>query len=89
MPAFENDKGWRLIALDDDHTTQQFVVLVFVGVLGIEPERAVELMLKVHTEGRAEVLKGSQEELQEKREKIAELNLAYQQNLFTILEKID
>jgi len=88
MPAFENDKGWRLVALDDDHTTMDYVALVFVAVLGIEPERAVELMLKVHNEGRAEVYKGSQEELQEKQEKIAELNLAYKQNLFTIIEKI-
>lgn len=44
---------WKVIFHNDDVTTMEFVVLVLVKYFGKNFEDANELMMKVHTEGRA------------------------------------
>jgi len=43
---------WQVVLLNDDYTPMEFVVLVLQRFFGIEHERAVQVMLKVHHEGR-------------------------------------
>jgi ATP-dependent Clp protease adapter protein ClpS len=88
-PAFEHDKGYRLVLMDDDVTPQNYVVLVLVTIFAMEPQKAVELMLRVHEHGRAEVFKGSFEECTEKKDAIGVLNEAYGFHLFSLVEKVE
>jgi ATP-dependent Clp protease adaptor protein ClpS len=89
LPAFENDKGYRLVALDDDRTPMDFVTIVFMQVFELESERAIELMLQIHVGGRAEVFKGSFDECKNKKDQIDAFNEKYEEHLFTLIEKID
>ena|SRR5690606_32338253 len=43
---------WQVVLLNDDYTPMEFVVLVLQRFFGIEHDRAVQVMLKVHHEGR-------------------------------------
>lgn len=57
---------YALIAHNDDYTTMDFVVEVFVTVLGIDPKRAYNLMLLVHYDEKATVAVLPLEEAQSK-----------------------
>ena len=43
---------WRVLLLNDDFTPMDFVVTVLQGFFGMDTERATQVMLLVHTEGR-------------------------------------
>lgn len=43
---------WRVILLNDDFTPMDFVVAVLQGFFALDSERATQIMLQVHTEGR-------------------------------------
>lgn len=44
---------WRVVLLNDDFTPMDFVVMVLQDYFGLGTERATQIMLQVHTEGRA------------------------------------
>lgn len=88
-PAFEKDRGWRIIAHNDDVTSFDFVILVFMRVFGLSEERAFELAYKIHNEGQAEIDKGSREDLEKKQLMVFQFNLKYGESLLTTIEKID
>jgi ATP-dependent Clp protease adaptor protein ClpS len=44
---------WRVVLLNDDFTPMDFVVMVLQEYFGLGMEHATQIMLKVHTEGRA------------------------------------
>ena len=46
-------KLYRVVMLNDDYTTMEFVVSVFEGVFQKSPAEAFRLMMQVHTEGEA------------------------------------
>ncbi len=43
---------WQVVMYNDDYTPMEFVVDVLEQVFGHNYERATQIMLKVHTEGR-------------------------------------
>jgi ATP-dependent Clp protease adaptor protein ClpS len=88
-PAFEHDKGYRVVFLDDDVTPMDYVVIVLVTVFEMEVTKAVELMLNVHEGGRAEVFKGSFEECTTKKDLVGQLNEAHGYHLFSMVEKVE
>jgi ATP-dependent Clp protease adaptor protein ClpS len=44
---------YRVILFNDDYTTMEFVIEVLQRFFAMERERALQIMLKVHTEGSA------------------------------------
>jgi ATP-dependent Clp protease adaptor protein ClpS len=58
------DKPWVAIVWDDPVNLMSYVTFVFIKLFGFTSERAHELMMQVHTEGRAVVSHGSREEME-------------------------
>ena len=54
------DKPWITIVWDDPVNLMSYVTFVFIKLFGYSKEKAHELMMKVHTEGRAVVSSGTQ-----------------------------
>jgi len=47
----ERPRHYRVLLLNDDYTTMEFVVSILMNVFHHSRERAFEIMLKVHHEG--------------------------------------
>jgi ATP-dependent Clp protease adaptor protein ClpS len=58
------DKPWVTIVWDDPVNLMSYVVHVFIKLFGFSKEKAHELMMQVHNEGRAVVSSGSREEME-------------------------
>lgn len=58
------DKPWITIVWDDPVNLMNYVTFVFMKLFGYSKEKAHELMMKVHTEGRAVVSSGTREEME-------------------------
>lgn len=52
-PALKKPPMYKVVMLNDDYTPMDFVVEVLQRFFSIERERAVHIMLTVHTQGRA------------------------------------
>ncbi len=63
-PSFLSDRPWIIIVWDDPVNLQSYVVYVFMKLFNYSKERATELMLQVHNEGKAVVKSGSREEME-------------------------
>ena len=61
---FGSDKPWVTIVWDDPVNLMSYVTYVFMELFKFPREKANELMMKVHTEGRAVVSTGSREEME-------------------------
>ena len=48
----ERPKLWKVILLNDDYTTMEFVVLVLEQVFHKSPAEAFRVMMHVHTQGK-------------------------------------
>ena len=58
------DKPWITIVWDDPVNLMSYVTFVFIKLFGYSKEKAHELMMKVHNEGRAVVSSGTREEME-------------------------
>jgi ATP-dependent Clp protease adaptor protein ClpS len=58
------DRPWVTIVWDDPVNLMGYVTHVFIKLFGFSKERAHELMMQVHVEGRAVVSSGSREEME-------------------------
>ena len=58
------DKPWVTIVWDDPVNLMSYVAYVFMKLFNFTAEHAHELMMQVHTEGRAAVTSGSREEME-------------------------
>jgi ATP-dependent Clp protease adaptor protein ClpS len=58
------DRPWICLVWDDPVNLMSYVIFVFKKIFGFSHERANELMLLVHNEGRAVVASGSREEME-------------------------
>lgn len=52
-PAIKKPPLFRVIMLNDDYTPMEFVVHVLESFFGMNREKATQVMLQVHTEGKA------------------------------------
>ena len=63
-PMFFVDRPWVTIVWDDPVNLMSYVTYVFISLFNYSKERATELMLLVHKEGRAVVSSGRREEME-------------------------
>lgn len=64
------DLPWVTIVWDDPINLMTYVTFVFMQVFGYSKEKATELMLQVHNEGKAVVSSGTREEMERDVEKL-------------------
>ena len=58
------DRPWVTVVWDDPVNLMTYVTYVFIKLFGFSKERAHELMMQVHNEGRAVVSTGTREEME-------------------------
>ena len=58
------DKPWVTIVWDDPVNLMHYVAFVFQKLFGFSKEKANELMLRVHNEGKAVVTSGSRDKME-------------------------
>jgi ATP-dependent Clp protease adaptor protein ClpS len=63
-PLFFVGRPWVTIVWDDPVNLMSYVTYVFMSLFNYSKERATELMLLVHNEGRAVVSSGRREEME-------------------------
>ena len=61
---FSGDTPWVTIVWDDPVNLMTYVTYVLMELFGFSKAKAHELMMKVHTEGKAIVSTGSREEME-------------------------
>lgn len=61
---FSSDKPWITIVWDDPVNLMSYVTYVLMELFGFTREKAHELMMQVHTQGKAVVSIGSREEME-------------------------
>ena len=69
------DRPWVCRVWDDPVNLMTYVTYVFMVLFGYSKERATELMLKVHNEGRAQVSSGTREEMERDVQRLHEYGL--------------
>ena len=62
--VFSGDRPWITIVWDDPVNLMTYVTYVLMELFGFTKEKAHELMMKVHTQGKAAVSTGSREEME-------------------------
>lgn len=61
---FSSDKPWVTIVWDDPVNLMSYVTYVLMELFNFPREKAHQLMLRIHTEGKAVVSTGSREEME-------------------------
>lgn len=56
-----SDRPWQVVVLDDSVNLMEYVSRVLIKIFGFSREKADQLMMMVHQEGRATVWTGSRE----------------------------
>lgn len=73
--GLEPDLPWVTIVWDDPVNLMTYVTYVFMEVFGYPREKATELMLQVHNEGKAVVSSGTREEMERDVERLHSFGL--------------
>ena len=63
-PTLAMEPVWNCIVWDDPVNLMSYVSYVFQTVLGYDKKRANELMMQVHTEGKAAVSTGERDKIE-------------------------
>ena len=74
-PSFLLDRPWITIVWDDPVNLMTYVTYVLMTLFNHSKERATELMLKVHNEGKAVVSSGRREEMERDVQRLHEYGL--------------
>lgn len=75
------DRPWKVLVWDDPVNTMDYVVFVFQRLFGFGREKATQLMLQVHHEGKSVVASGEKEKME------AHVFALHQYSLWATLEQ--
>ena len=85
-PKLEKPPMYKVILLNDDYTPMEFVVHVLEMIFSIDTEKAIQLMLAVHTQGSATIAIYPREIAETKSERV---NTYAKENDHPLLSKIE
>lgn len=88
-PKLEKPPMYKVILLNDDYTPMEFVVHVLESIFNIETERAIQLMLAVHTLGSATIAIYPREIAETKSERVNNYAKENDHPLLSKIEKTD
>ena len=60
----ESNRPWQCVVWDDPVNSMSYVTYVFQTTLGYSRKKATELMMQVHTEGKAVVSSGERDKVE-------------------------
>lgn len=72
---FSGDVPWITIVWDDPVNLMTYVTYVLMELFGFSKDKATEIMMKIHTEGKAVVSTGSREEMERDVARVHEFGL--------------
>jgi ATP-dependent Clp protease adaptor protein ClpS len=72
---FSGEVPWITIVWDDPVNLMTYVTYVLMEIFGFSKEKATEIMMKIHTEGKAVVSTGSREEMERDVARVHEFGL--------------
>ena len=72
---FSGEVPWITIVWDDPVNLMTYVTYVLMERFGFSKEKATEIMMKIHTEGKAVVSTGSREEMERDVARVHEFGL--------------
>lgn len=72
---FSGEVPWITIVWDDPVNLMTYVTYVLMELFGFSKEKATEIMMKIHTEGKAVVSTGSREEMERDVARVHEFGL--------------
>ena len=77
------DRPWQTVVWNDPVNLMSYVTFVFQQYFGYSRDRAQELMLQVHHDGRSVVFSGSREEM------VRDVRSMHDYGLWATLERVD
>jgi len=72
---FRGEVPWITIVWDDPVNLMTYVTYVLMELFGFSKDKATEIMMKIHTEGKAVVSTGSREEMERDVARVHEFGL--------------
>ena len=72
---FSGEVPWITIVWDDPVNLMTYVTYVLMELFGFSKDKATEIMMKIHTEGKADVSTGSREEMERDVARVHEFGL--------------
>jgi ATP-dependent Clp protease adaptor protein ClpS len=72
---FSGEVPWITIVWDDPVNLMTYVTYVLMELFGFSNDKATEIMMKIHTEGKAVVSTGSREEMERDVARVHEFGL--------------
>jgi ATP-dependent Clp protease adaptor protein ClpS len=72
---FSGEVPWITIVWDDPVNLMTYVTFVLMELFGFSKDKATEIMMKIHTEGKAVVSTGSREEMERDVARVHEFGL--------------
>lgn len=86
-PKLEQPPLYKVLLLNDDYTPMEFVVLVLQSFFSLSEEKAVQVMLHVHTRGMGVCGVYSREVAESKVEQVNGFSQQHQHPLLCTMEK--
>lgn len=87
-PKLKPPKKYKVILINDDFTPMEFVVQVLNSFFGMNQEQATQIMLMVHTKGRAVCGEFSYQIAETKVEQVNNYSRQHQHPLLCTMEEV-
>ena len=89
VTAVKYHPRWRVLGLNDDVTTMEYVVFLLMEVFRKNSQTAYQLMMEVHHKGMATFYVGTREACELKLEQVKDYNREFNQKLQVRMEPIE
>ena len=86
-PKLKRPRRFKVILLDDDYTPMDFVVEVLETIFGMGRQKATQIMLHVHTRGRAVCGVYTRDIAETKAQQVTEFARSHQHPLMCVVEE--